>query len=61
MITSEIARCAADFRAKYNLKLPDALQIATAIVSNCEAFLTNDTKLKRVTELQVLVIEELEA
>lgn len=61
VITSEIARCAADIRARYNLKLPDALQVATAIVSNCEAFLTNDTQLKRVTELQVLVIEELEA
>jgi predicted nucleic acid-binding protein len=55
-----IAQHAAEIRVKYNLKLPDALQIATALVSNCEAFLTNDVQLKRVTELQVLVISELE-
>lgn len=38
----------------------DALQIATAVVSNCEAFFTNDVQLKRVTELRVLVVSELE-
>jgi predicted nucleic acid-binding protein len=55
-----IAQCAAEIRVRYNLKLPDALQIATAIESNCEAFLTNDAQLKRVMELRVLVISELE-
>jgi len=56
-----IAQCAAEVRVRYNLKLPDALQIATAISSNCEAFLTNDAQLKRVIELRVLVISELNA
>lgn len=56
-----IAQRAAEIRAKYNLKLPDALQIATAIASKCEAFLTNDVQLKRVMELRVLVVSELEA
>ncbi len=55
-----IAQSAAEIRVRYNLKLPDALQIATAIESNCEAFLTNDAQLKRVMELRVLVISELE-
>ena len=56
-----IARRAAEIRVQYSLKLPDALQIATAISSDCEAFLTNDVQLKRVIELQVLVISELSA
>lgn len=56
-----IGTIAAEIRSQYDLKLPDALQIAAAIVSGCEAFLTNDTQLKRVTELRVLVISELEA
>ncbi|PSB24027.1 type II toxin-antitoxin system VapC family toxin [Stenomitos frigidus] len=59
-ITSAIARNAAEVRAKYNLKLPDAFQMATALEEGCEALLTNDDQLKQVTELRVLVISELE-
>ncbi|MCC5664290.1 hypothetical protein LC653_10260 [Nostoc sp. CHAB 5784] len=46
---------------RYNLQLPDALQVAAAIIAGCEAFLTNDAALKRVTELRVLVVCELES
>lgn len=55
-----IAERAAALRAKYGLKLPDAFQIATAIASNCDAFLTNDLGVKRVTEIRILVLDELE-
>nr|WP_202895846.1 PIN domain-containing protein [Iningainema tapete] len=53
-----IALKAAQIRAKYNMKLPDAFQIAVAQAARCEAFLTNDTILKRVTELRVLVLDD---
>ena len=56
-----IAREAARIRFEYNFQLPDALQIASAIAADCDAFLTNDTQLTRVTELRVLVVSELEA
>jgi predicted nucleic acid-binding protein len=46
-------------RAKYNLQLPDAFQIAVALNAECEAFLTNDTAFRRVTELQILILNEL--
>jgi predicted nucleic acid-binding protein len=59
-IDAGIANQAAIMRVRYNFKLPDALQIATAIASNCDGFLTNDIQLKRVVELQILVISELE-
>ncbi len=49
---------AAQLRAKYNIQLPDAFQIAVALASNCEAFLTNDAILQRVTELRVLVLND---
>ncbi|HIK12625.1 MAG TPA: PIN domain-containing protein [Oscillatoriaceae cyanobacterium M33_DOE_052] len=52
---------AGELRARYNLQLPDALQIATALVAGCEAFLTNDVQLKRITELKILLVSELEA
>ena len=58
-IDHDQARRAAELRAYYNLTLPDALQIATALATWCEAFLTNDATLKRVTELTMLVLSDL--
>ena len=59
-ISIQIAERAAELRARYNLKTPDALQVATAIDAGCDAFLTNDMGLKRVTEIRVLILDELE-
>jgi predicted nucleic acid-binding protein len=59
-ISQLIARRAADLRARYNLRTPDALQLASTIQQRCDAFLTNDAGLKRVQEIRVLLIEELE-
>lgn len=51
---------AAEFRARYNLTLTDAFQVAVAIQAECDAFLTNDADLKRVTEIPVIILSELE-
>ena len=59
-IDAAVAEQAADLRARYTLRTPDALQIAAALYRGCQAFLTNDTTLKRVTDLQILVLDELE-
>lgn len=59
-VSLEIAEVAADIRARYNLRTPDALHVATAIVAGCDAFLTNDAAIQKVTELRVLVLDELE-
>ena len=59
-VNKNIARRAAELRAKYNLKTPDALHVATALETHCQAFLTNDMGLKRITEIQILVLDELE-
>jgi len=59
-IDAVIAEQAAGLRAQYTLRTPDALQIATALHAGCQGFLTNDMALKRVTNLQVLVLHELE-
>jgi predicted nucleic acid-binding protein len=56
----QIGEGAARLRAKYNLRLPDALQMAAAISSGCDALLTNDAELARVTESKVLVIDALQ-
>ncbi len=57
-IDQTLALQAAQFRARYNLQLPDAFQIAVALAAECEAFLTNDVIFRRVTELQVLVLND---
>ena len=55
-----IAEKAAVLRAGYNLRTPDAVQLATGIISGCQGFLTNDRKLLRVTEIPVLMLDDLE-
>jgi predicted nucleic acid-binding protein len=59
-ITTDSAQIAADLRARYGLKTPDALQLGCALENGCDAFLCNDTAFKRVTELRVLILDELE-
>ncbi|ELR99459.1 PIN domain-containing protein [Gloeocapsa sp. PCC 73106] len=60
LIDEDVGQQAAKIRANHNLALPDAFQIAIAIQSGCDAILTNDQELKRVTELSILVLSELE-
>lgn len=55
-----VACRAAELRAAYGVSLTDALQIAAALAASCDAFLTNDTGLKRVRELPILIVDELE-
>lgn len=59
-LNSDIARQAARLRARYGLKTPDAIQVATCIYADCDAFLTNDQNFKRVDELKVLMLDDLE-
>lgn len=50
----------AELRARYNLNLLDAMQVAVALNAGCEALLTNDAALRRVAELRILVVDDLE-
>jgi predicted nucleic acid-binding protein len=38
-------------RATYTLRTPDAIQLATAIYSQADFFLTNDKQLSAITEI----------
>ncbi len=59
-VDAPTAEKAAQLRAAYTLRTPDAMQIAAALQAGCQAFLTNDRGLLRVTELRVLVLDDLE-
>lgn len=53
-IDDEIAMLAARLRARHALKLPDALQAATAVTAGCHALVTHDRDLGAVADLQIL-------
>ncbi|MBY0274474.1 PIN domain-containing protein [Candidatus Binatia bacterium] len=53
-LTSEIAASAARLRAASKLKLPDAVQAASAIAVNAEALVTHDRDFSRLGALRVL-------
>ncbi|MBI2153263.1 MAG: PIN domain-containing protein [Candidatus Rokubacteria bacterium] len=55
-LSLEIADLGARLRATYRLKTPDSILIATALNSEATGFIGNDADLKRVTELDVLVL-----
>ncbi|MEK6682777.1 MAG: PIN domain-containing protein [Nitrospirota bacterium] len=57
-VFNEISEKASELRAKYSIKTPDAIQIATAIFYGANGFLTNDPVLKKVTSVQILVLDE---
>jgi predicted nucleic acid-binding protein len=54
----ETARRAAELRAAYRLRPPDAIQLATALRHQATAFLTNHKGLKQVGELAVLILDD---
>lgn len=45
---------AARIRSRYGLKLPDAIQVATAIYSSSSALITHDRDFAAVTEIPIL-------
>ena len=55
----EIAENATQLRANYNLRTPDAIQMATAIRGGTSFFLTNDARLPSLLALSVLVLDRL--
>ena len=60
-IDKAVAEKVAQIRAEYKFfKTMDALQLATACLSGCDLFLTNDKQLKQLREIKCITIEEIE-
>ena len=51
-----ISEHAAQLRGKYNIRTPDAIQMATAIHAGATCFLTNDVALPEIPNLQMLFV-----
>ena len=57
-VDRQIARLAAELRARHNLGLADAIIVATAMATGCEAVVSNDGKWSRVTEIAFVHLDE---
>ena len=57
-ILHEVSELSSRLRAKYSIKTPDAIQMAVGILHGADRFLTNDPVLKKVSEINVLVLDE---
>ncbi|MFQ5809259.1 MAG: type II toxin-antitoxin system VapC family toxin [Armatimonadota bacterium] len=59
-IGADIAVCAAQLRARYRLKTPDAIHLATAVQTGCDAFITNDQDFRGdpETEIRILFLDD---
>ena len=53
------ARMAARLRADHSLKMPDALQIASALVSGADYFLTNDKEIAKTGLSQIVLLDDM--
>jgi predicted nucleic acid-binding protein len=53
-ISTPITALAAQLRAQYRLRLPDAIQLATALDIGAAAFVTHDRDFSRVTGVEIL-------
>jgi predicted nucleic acid-binding protein len=58
-VTRDVARRAAQLRARYRLRPADALQVATALVHGATAFVTNDRQLTRLAPvLDIITLDD---
>lgn len=53
-----ILRSAADLRARMNIKLPDAIHVASAIETDCEIFLSQDRELRLPGSIRHLTTDD---
>lgn len=58
-VDRNVARAAAQLRAKYKVSPPDALQVAASISYGANAFLTNDRRLSRLEDvIDIIVMDD---
>lgn len=53
-LDSDTAERAAELRARYDLRTPDAIHLATALAAGAQTFASEDRRLRKVKELAVV-------
>lgn len=58
-IDRDVARVAAQLRARFDVRPPDALQVAASLVAGAQGFLTNDRRMSGLQSLtEVIVLDD---
>ena len=60
-VTPDVAERAAQIRADFGLRTPDAIQVATALREGASALLSNDIKLRSLPVIKVILLRDLMA
>ncbi|MBM3790518.1 MAG: type II toxin-antitoxin system VapC family toxin [Acidobacteria bacterium] len=56
-ITVDVLRAAAQLRAVHNIRTPDAIHLATAMIARCPVYLTNDRNLPSIPGIRILQVK----
>jgi predicted nucleic acid-binding protein len=56
-VDRRILKAAAQVRARFKLKPPDAIQVAAALMGDCKSFLTNDRRIPTVPGFKILQLK----
>jgi predicted nucleic acid-binding protein len=57
-IFHEVSLLSSQFRARYSIRTPDAIQMAVGVLYGARAFLTNDANLKVVKDIKILILDD---
>jgi predicted nucleic acid-binding protein len=57
-IDRPLLKAAAQLRAAFRIKAPDAIQVAAAMIANCSTLLTNDRRIPFIPGLKVFQLEK---
>jgi len=60
-VTRAVLVHAAEFRARYRLRTPDAIMVATAVESGATLAVTNDGAWRKIEEIEVVLLRNLGA
>ena len=61
-VTRDVARRAAQLRARHDLRPADALHVASALLHEATTFVTNDRRLRRIApEIDIIVLDDYQA
>ena len=57
-VDEKVAEAAAEIRARSGLRTPDAIQVATCLVEDASAFITNDERLRKIENPQIIIMSD---
>jgi predicted nucleic acid-binding protein len=57
-VDRRLLKAAAQLRATFKFRRPDAIQVAAALVSDCKSFLTNDRRIPAVPGLKIIQMKD---